>query len=60
MAEDRKLKQKTFIKPISEKMVLLIERIQSKFKEKYGFQPSIIEVTNMISDAIESKGIHVI
>ena len=60
MVENRDVKQKTFVKPIGEKMVLLIKRIQDKFNKKYGFEPTITETTNMICDAIEVKGIHII
>lgn len=47
------------LKPIGLGMVNLIEKIQEKFNQKYGFKPSIVDVTNMISDAIEKKGISI-
>ncbi len=51
---------KTIIKPIGEKMVKLIDRVQLGFEKKYGFRPSIIDTTNMIADAVNTKSIHII
>ncbi|MFW6172893.1 MAG: hypothetical protein ACOC5T_04040 [Elusimicrobiota bacterium] len=41
-------------------MIKLIERIQKKWKERHGFSPTIVDLTNMIAREIERKGIYLI
>lgn len=48
--------QRVYIKPIGNEMVKLIEETQKKFKDKYDFEPSIIDVSNMIAKAVNKKG----
>ena len=33
-------------------MLSLIEKVKKKFKEEYGFNPSIIDVTNLIAKRV--------
>ena len=49
--------EKKFVKPIGKRLNDLVERIQEAFEEKYCFKPTIVDVTNMIADAINKKGI---
>ncbi len=36
-------------------MVELIMRVRKKFKEEYGFEPQIVEVTNVIAKRVNDN-----
>jgi len=44
------------VKPMSPKMVELIEDIKSQFLVKFGFAPSFANVTELISERIRKVG----
>jgi len=48
--------EEKIIKSIGKEMLDLIEDTQQRFDEKYGFKPSIIDITNMIARAVKKKG----
>ncbi len=41
--------------PVGLDMLALIETVKSKFKEEYGFQPTIIDVTNLIAKRVSAS-----
>lgn len=40
------------IKAVGKDMAKLIEIVEKKFKDEYGFSPSIIDVTNLIAKRV--------
>jgi len=58
MVEDRRIKEKTQVKPMGDEMVSLIEDIQKKFIKTNGFKPSMVDVTNMLARALRAKKIY--
>jgi len=59
MDETGKIESGNIIR-VGDKMNSLVEKIQEKFNEKYGFKPKSSDVTNMIADAISKRGIHIL
>lgn len=63
MVENREIEtenMKAVVKPISEKLAELIDKIQQSFEKKYGFKPSTVNTTAMIADALNKKSIHIL
>ena len=52
MEEENKKQGNYEIKAIGRDMVKLIEIVEKKFKEEYGFSPSIIDTTNLIAKRV--------
>ena len=38
-------------------MVELVMRVRNKFKEEYGFEPQIVEVTNVIAKRVNDNNL---
>ncbi len=52
MEEEKNKKENYEIKAIGRDMTKLIEIVENKFKEEYGFSPSIIDTTNLIAKRV--------
>lgn len=55
MEEDKKESNKRML--IGLDMVELIMRVKKKFKDEYGFEPQIIEVTNVIAKRVNDNAL---